>query len=91
MILRIHSNDFSSFAGFYHKSVENRNDEIDKYIDLFLTNNDLRYFHIRLSNTTTADTIAYIVHKVDKKHFINTEFNLDGTVNSSWLCFYKED
>ena len=90
MILRIHSNDFSTFAGFQH-NVEDKNEKLDKYIELFLTTNDLKYFQVRLSNCTTADTIAYIVHKVDLKHFIKTEFNIDGSVKEHWLCFYKED
>ena len=91
MILRINSNDFNSFAGFKYDSVENRNDELNKYIDLFLTNNDIKYFQVRLANCVTADTIAYIVHKVDMKHFIKTDFNTDGSERTHWLCFYKED
>ena len=90
MTLRIHSNDFSTFAGFQH-DVEDKNEKLDKYIKLFLTTNDLKYFQVRLSNSTTADTIAYIVHKVDLKHFIKTDFNIDGSVKEHWLCFYKED
>lgn len=90
MTLRIYSNDFSTFAGFQH-NIENKNEELDKYIKLFLTTNDLKYFQVRLANCTTADTIAYIVHKVDLKHFIKTDFNIDGSVKEHWLCFYKED
>ena len=90
MILRIYSNDFSTFAGFQHYS-EDKNVELDKYIKLFLTTDDLKYFQIRLANCITADTIAYIVHKVDLKHFIKTDFNIDGSVKEHWLCFYKED
>ena len=89
MTLRIHSNDFSTFAGFQH-DVEDQNEKLDKYIKLFLTTNDLKYFQVRLANCTTADTIAYIVHKVDLKHFIKTDFNIDGS-KEHWLCFYKED
>ena len=90
MTLRIYSNDFSTFAGF-HYNVEDKNEKLDKYIKLFLTTKDLKYFQVRLSNNTTADTIAYIVHKVDLKHFIKTDLNIDGSVKEHWLCFYKED
>ena len=90
MTLRINSNDFSSFAGFKY-DVEDKNDELDKYIKLFLTTKDIKYFQVRLSNCTTVDTIAYIVHKVDMKHFIKTDFSTDGSEKTHWLCFYKED
>ena len=70
MTLRIHSNDFSTFAGF-HYNVEDKNEQLDKYIKLFLTTNDLKYFQIRLAYCTTADTIAYIVHKVDMVYFLS--------------------
>ena len=90
MTLRIYSDDFSTFAGFKY-NVEDKNEELDKYIKLFLTTNDLKYIQKRLANSITADTIAYIVHRVDLKHFIKTDFNIDGSVNEHWLCFYKED
>lgn len=92
MVLRINSNDFSCFAGFKHtdKTWQKHNEELNEYINLFLTNDKIRYFQVRLADETNADTIAYITHKVDLKHYIKTDFKLDGS-KTHWLCFYKED
>ena len=93
LTLRIKSSDFSNFAGYYHtdESHKKHNKRLNEYISLYLSNDNIKYFQIECDNGVRIHTIAYICERVDKKHFIKTEFAEKSRENKYYLCFYKED
>lgn len=93
LVLRIKSSDFSDFAGYYYtdESHKKHNEELNEYINLFLSNDNIRYFQVECDKGVRMHTIAYICERVDEKHFIKTEFAEKVRDNKYILCFYKED
>lgn len=91
MILRIKTSDFSQFCGYEH-GTNDSNRELNKYINIFNTNEDFKYFQIESkSNDLTIEQIAYIEDKViAKRMFIKTDFSDDGKNNLYTLCFCKK-
>jgi hypothetical protein len=91
--LKISSNDFSIFAGFYHtdSSYEKHNEILNEYIRLYKSNEKIKYFQIECDRNLPMHTIAYICNMVNEEHFIRTDFEGGLKDHKYWLCFYKED
>ena len=91
--LRIKSSDFSTFAGFYHTDTtyEENNEILNEYIQLYKSNEKIRYFQIECDRSLSMHTIAYICHRVDEAYFIKTDFEGEVKNYKYWLCFYKDD
>lgn len=93
LTVRIKNSDFSNFAGYYYtdESHKKHNEELNEYINLFKTNDNIRYFQVECDNDVRMHTIAFICENVNEKHFIKTEFAERSRDNKYLLCFYKED
>lgn len=93
LTLRIKSSDFSNFAGYYHtdETHKKHNEKLNEYINLYLSNDNIKYFQIECDNSVRVHTIAYICERVDKKHFIKTELAEKSRNNKYYLCFYKDN
>ena len=92
MIIRIKRQDFSNFAGY--TGDKKTNEELNKYINLYNNNPEIKYFQIESSyNDMDIQLIAYICEKAEGKFFFRTEFPLDGNPKETryFLCFAKEE
>lgn len=92
--LKIKDSDFSTFAGYrYTDSSQKENNEVlDAYIQLFKSNDQIKYFQIDCDATFPIHTIAYIIENVKEKYFIRTNFHdADSSKNGYTLCFHKEE
>lgn len=94
MILRIRATDFNNrFCGYAHG--REYNEEIDKYINLYKTNEEIRSFEIEcLYNDLNIHQIVYIAEQLtDCKMFTRVDFDKNGdSKNSTYvLCFVKLD
>ncbi len=94
MILRIKATDFSNFSGYAYE--ETNNDELNKYINLYKSNKDIKYFQIEsVYNGLDIHQISYICDKLDDicKVFFKTEFDINGNGKTAKyiLCFAKKE
>ena len=91
-VLRIRDTDFDPFCGF---GAEEHNIVIDKYIEVYVNNDDFNSFQIESFGEFNLKKIAYISEKIRQANpcfsnmFTKVDFNDDGTPQRYWLCFYK--
>lgn len=93
LIIRIKSNDFSAFSGYYYTndSYTQNNEKLNEYIRLYKETDCIKYFQIECGKDFPMHCIAYICDRIGEKYFINTEHSKDNISNKTyWLCFYKE-
>lgn len=93
MILRIKTTDFDhNFSGYAYGREHNK--ELDRYINLFKTNEDIRYFQIESTyNDLEIHQIAYISEQLkDCKMFTRVNLDTDGCYKKAIyvLCFVKQ-
>lgn len=90
MVLRIKTTDFSEFAGMRYTHPKNK--ELDEYINIFKTNDNLTTFQIEdKCGTMELDLICYCQEKLKNcGMFTKVEYNDDGKILGYWLCFYKK-
>ena len=94
LIVRIKDSDFSEFAGYCYTNSDytENNDELNAYIKLYKTSENIKYFQVECDKNFSMHTIAYIIDQVNENYFIKTEHDLDNVKkNKYWLCFYKGD
>ena len=91
-VLRIRDTDFDTFCGF---GAGEHNMVIDKYIEVYVNNDNFNAFQIKSSGELDLKKIAYISEKIRQANpcfsnmFTKIDFNDDGTPQRYWLCFYK--
>ena len=91
-VLRIRDTDFDSFCGFGKKD---HNVTINEYIEVYVNNDNFNAFQIESSGELDLKKIAYISEKIRwanpcfSNMFTKVDFNIDGTPQRYWLCFYK--
>lgn len=91
MILRMKANELSSFSGYLYEDYDN--EELDKYIDVFLRDSEFCRFDIE--DSTGRDihfhTICYIKDRLKNcTMFTQTILDDNGKPIMYRLCFYKE-
>lgn len=91
-VLRIRDTDFDPFCGF---GAGEHNIVIDKYIEVYVNNDDFNSFQIESFGEFNLKKIAYISEKIRQANlcfsnmFTKVDFNDDGTPQRYWVCFYK--
>ena len=91
MIMRIKSTDFSIFSGLKWDNPENNT--LDKYLKVFKTNPDYKYFQVEnVDGQMDFDVVCYISEQLkDCNMFTRVDRDDNGKILSYWLCFYKEN
>jgi hypothetical protein len=92
LIVRIKDSDFSNFAGYYYTdgSYTKNNEQLNEYIKLYKTNDNIKYLQIECERHFPIHTLAYICNQIEEKYFIKTDFAEESKDNKYWLCFHKE-
>lgn len=92
LIVRIKDSDFSNFAGYYYtdESYTKNNEQLNEYIELYKTNDNIKYLQIECERHFPIHTLAYICNQIEEKYFIKTDFAEESKDNKYWLCFRKE-
>ena len=92
MILRIKSNEISDFSGYKFKNNHCSNTELNKYIDIFLKNEDFCRFDIEDPNgDIRLHTICYVKDRLRNcTMFTQTDLDDNGKPIMYRICFYKE-
>ena len=93
LTIRIKSSYLSDFAVYYYTddSYTKNNEQLNEYISLYKSNDNIRCLQIECDRDVTIDTIAYICNQVDENYFIRTDFSTNSKDKTHWLCFYKPE